>query len=624
MARSAVTSSDSGTALPTYALLAALAPLIIGAALSRSPLVAMAACIVVAVAWRLGARLAAPVSLAATATALRLESLVRPTLHASTAFAIIAAFSGALAAGLALRRRQLRRRPAAAVPSDPPRMSLHATPPRGERTPRHTPERRRPVPDADAGARSVERDVVLQLLRDVRGTLGGDEVVLWRREEGDDVLPIAWASGGPTAPQIRSDPSAESLAHWAIQQGLPAGNYDTDTALLLAAPVGRDEHVRGAITVFVADRTSVQRDHVKARLPQQAARVSAVLDLLHEGRETRRYRGKAEVLARAAERLQSSQDVAGLGQAICDAAVELSAASRAAFVEWTGTGGRVISTSSGHDVRPGLAVSPDSLVGRACGDRTRLIRERYRSSDAPLFGDGEPGRQVGSVVVVPLRGAEWSLGAIAAEAADPSALTTVEASLLQLLASVSAVALERVRQLEQATQASRTDPLTQLANRRVFDEALARHLAECDRYGETLSLVLADVDHFKQINDTFGHAAGDAVLVALARAFASAVRDVDLCARYGGEELAFLLPHTPLDRARDVAERLRRTAEELAVQWKGDRIPVTVSFGVACYPVSAGRGDALFASADRALYSAKNGGRNCVKCAMPTGYVRTA
>jgi diguanylate cyclase (GGDEF)-like protein len=226
--------------------------------------------------------------------------------------------------------------------------------------------------------------------------------------------------------------------------------------------------------------------------------------------------------------------------------------------------------------------------------------------------------------VVPLRGVEWSLGAIAAEADDPSELTAVEASLLQLLASVSAVALERVRQLEQATQASRTDPLTQLANRRVFDESLAQHLAECDRYGHTLSLVLADVDQFKVINDTHGHAAGDTVLVALARAFASSVRDVDLCARYGGEELAFLLPHTSLDRARDVAERLRCTAEELAGSWKGQQIPVTVSFGVACYPVSAGRGDALFASADRALYAAKSGGRNCVKCAMPSTYVKTA
>lgn len=623
MQRTAASSTDSGSALPTYALLAALPPLFVGAALSRSPVVALAACIVFAVTWRLGARLAVPVALAATVTALRLESLAHP-IHTATALAIVAAFVGALAAGLALRHRQLRRRPRAAVPQDPPRMSLYATPPRGVRPPRPTPDLRRPVPDADAGARSVERDVVLQLLRDVRSMLGGDEVVLWRREEGDDVAPIAWASGGPTAPELRSDPSAESLAHWAIQQGLPAGNYDTDPALLLAAPVGRDEHMRGAITVYVADRTAVQRDYVKARLPQQAGRVTAVLDLLHEGRETRRYRGKAEVLARAAERLQSSQDVAGLGQAICEAAVELTAASRAAFVEWDGVGGRVTSTSAAHAVRPGLQVSSESLVGRACSERMRLVRERYRASDAPLFGDREPARQVGSVVVVPLRGVEWSLGAIAAEADDASELTAVESSLLQLLASVSGVALERVRQLEQATQASRTDPLTQLANRRVFDESLAQHLAECDRYGQTLSLVLADVDHFKSINDTYGHTAGDTVLVALGRTFANAVRDVDLCARYGGEELAFLLPLTPLDRARDVAERLRRSAEELAVHWKGKRIPVTVSFGVACYPVSAGRGDALFASADRALYEAKKSGRNCVKYAMPSTHVKTA
>jgi len=619
MPRSVVPSTDSDSALPTIALIPALAALLVGGVLSRSPAVVAGACIVLAVTWRLGARLAVPVGLAAAATALRLESLSTRPLHTSTALAIIAAFAGALVAGLALRKRP-RRRPAAAAAQPAPGMALYATPPNGARAVRSDPSRRRPTPDVDAGTRAVERDVVLHLLRDVREVLGGDDVVLWRRGEGDEVMPIAWASGGAHPPELRSDPSAESLAHWVIQQGLPAGNYDTDAALLLAAPVGHDDRGRGALVVYAADRRAVPRDRMKARLPQQGGRVTAVLDLLHEGRETRRYRGKAEVLARAAERLQSSQDVAGLGQAICDAAVELSAASRAAFVQWDGERGKVMSTSTEHAVRPGLVVSGDSLVGRACAERMRVVREGYRASDAPLFGQREPARQVGSVVVVPLRGGEWSLGAIAAEANQEGELTAVEASLLQLLASVSAVALERVRQLEQATLASRTDPLTMLANRRVFDESLARHLAECDRYGHTLSLVLADVDHFKRINDTHGHAAGDAVLVALSRAFANSVRDVDLCARYGGEELALLLPQTSLDRARDVAERLRRLAEELTVPCSGGEVSTTVSFGVACYPVSAGRGDALFASADEALYTAKRSGRNCVKCAMPSTY----
>jgi diguanylate cyclase (GGDEF)-like protein len=154
----------------------------------------------------------------------------------------------------------------------------------------------------------------------------------------------------------------------------------------------------------------------------------------------------------------------------------------------------------------------------------------------------------------------------------------------------------------------------------MFDERLKQHLAECDRFDQVLSLILCDVDHFKRVNDQHGHRAGDLVLAAIARALAHGIRNIDIVARYGGEELAILLPQTPIERAREVAERLRKTVEGLCVSVEGGVISVTASFGVACYPTSGGGRESLFLNADRALYAAKNEGRNkvSINCATVT------
>jgi diguanylate cyclase (GGDEF)-like protein len=137
-------------------------------------------------------------------------------------------------------------------------------------------------------------------------------------------------------------------------------------------------------------------------------------------------------------------------------------------------------------------------------------------------------------------------------------------------------------------------------------------MAEADRFEHPVSLVLADVDHFKRVNDDHGHDVGDQVLKAVAKAIHAGVRGVDVCARFGGEEIAILLPGTSLTGAVELADRLRKRVSSCRVRVGENELIVTASFGVATYPVPVVRRDDLFGAADRALYEAKRAGRDRV------------
>jgi len=186
--------------------------------------------------------------------------------------------------------------------------------------------------------------------------------------------------------------------------------------------------------------------------------------------------------------------------------------------------------------------------------------------------------------------------------------------LFAYLTGRAAVSMENVDLHETVRLQAVTDELTGLYNRNHFQDTLDSEIERSRRFGTDVGLVMLDIDDFKQVNDTFGHPQGDVVLVEVGRVLRELSRDIDEPARYGGEELAVILPQTDLNGAELLAERMRTAIEGLRIKrTDGDgALRVTASFGVASLPMCARDRETLIAEADAALYRAKRAGKNRV------------
>lgn len=306
-----------------------------------------------------------------------------------------------------------------------------------------------------------------------------------------------------------------------------------------------------------------------------------------------------EGLGRAARALARTTGAEAVGRIVCGAAADVASADVVALVEPSAdVSDLVVAAASEADLEGAvLPLGRASLAGGAFRDGERVYEEDLMPHGAAAW----PLRQCGarSAVWQPIHGERGVRGLIALGWRRPVRQSDRLRAALELLAGEAAVALDRAAALERLQVLARTDPLTDLSNRRAWQDELSRELSRADRGGERLSIGLIDLDEFKEFNDRWGHGAGDRLLLTAAARWRRRLRLSDLIARIGGDEFAVILPACGVEQATTLGDQLR------------DALPdgLTCSVGVAEW-TQGEPAERLLDRADRALYAAKDAGRN--------------
>jgi diguanylate cyclase (GGDEF)-like protein len=473
-----------------------------------------------------------------------------------------------------------------------------------------------PIPEE---AERDDRILLVRMLGLLTEHLGAHEAVLWEPHEGEGGMLVASAWSRGVDPPALSE-SERLLLELAASEQRNTSNQGGEGLRFLCAGVPVNGG-RGAVSVHFREEPAASKTDLAARLQRFAPEV-AVRHELVKARATLAMRTKRlRAMIRTAITLQGSRDPIALEEVIVRDAGRVTGADWGFLVR----GNRerelpaIVRVSDGVPgaFRERLTAHRDTLVGevfysgkhRVLTDARVLISSREAILDATPLPSGTR-----SLLAIPVRRseAEPSIGVLVLGRERRNGFSITDSHAAQDLATIAAGALDTAWAWQDATLSAKTDQLTGLPNRRAFEEEFTRMIAETDRFGRESALVIVDVDHFKQVNDTYGHDAGDQVLKAIGATLSAMARTTDKVARLGGEELAMLLPQTDRQGALEAAERCRKAIEALSVRTNAGPVRVTASFGVAMYLERSGAAGALFDRADQALYSAKHGGRNRV------------
>jgi diguanylate cyclase (GGDEF)-like protein len=263
-----------------------------------------------------------------------------------------------------------------------------------------------------------------------------------------------------------------------------------------------------------------------------------------------------------------------------------------------------------HDV----SVS-ETILGMAFGGG--LVQEADVPAGSPSATWVSDPADLRSHAGIPLRAGDSIFGVLAIGSSTLRELTAAELERLQVISNQASLALQNALLHEELERLSVTDRLTELYNHGYFQQRLEEEIGRASRFGHTLSLIMIDIDDFKEFNDTYGHPRGDRVLHLVSDTIRANLREMDVAARYGGEEFVVVLPETDAEGAYAVAERIRAGVEELPFATAEGAPPVhkTVSVGVASYPLHARVQGKFVEAADKAMYAAKHAGKNKVRVA---------
>jgi diguanylate cyclase (GGDEF)-like protein len=288
--------------------------------------------------------------------------------------------------------------------------------------------------------------------------------------------------------------------------------------------------------------------------------------------------------------------------------------------------GRVLSTAAGYNLFDEALQAAEAIrAQQGCSPSLIAVREKRPVAIPDLSADEvyAPWLQAAldqgyvSFLAIPLIAQDRARGCMNLYLTERHEFDADEIQLLSTFASQAAISIENARLFEETRQLAITDELTALANHRQFYHQLAREVRRAQRYKRPLTLLMLDLDYFKEYNDRFGHLAGDQALRETAEVLRRNARDVDILARYGGEEFAIILPETDLNQAAFQAERIRAAVATHAYRGR-DSSPqgdLTVSIGVAALTPGMRKIEQLVHDADQALYRAKGQGRNRLELA---------
>lgn len=270
----------------------------------------------------------------------------------------------------------------------------------------------------------------------------------------------------------------------------------------------------------------------------------------------------------------------------------------------------------------GVTSAGKAMEGKTFPDNTGLVanvvrygaplpgRELRQMDKQVIFDEETQVRGLAGLKILPLTAGDRILGTLVAGSRKKAALDDEVLRMLEVLAIQAAQAVLRAQLYEQMEKMATTDGLTGLVNHRTFQSRAEEALAQAKRYGRKCSLILTDIDHFKSVNDTYGHPTGDMVLRGVAKILRDKARDTDIVARYGGEEFAIVMPETDVKGAYAIAERIREAVQAEIFQTEMGPLKVTLSLGIATFPDSHTEKQGLIDLSDQCLYHAKRHGRN--------------
>ncbi|UCF18418.1 MAG: sensor domain-containing diguanylate cyclase [Gemmatimonadota bacterium] len=457
-------------------------------------------------------------------------------------------------------------------------------------------------------------------LEALRIALAAERASLWMRaNQGTELSAVLCRPEGSEPPETEVLLQGHALG-WVVSEGvsLKASRREifrqAPEGWVVAAPLSdRSGERLGCVALEFA---GVPRRDAARAVELGGSVASRLLSGAQATDEATRDLAKYEALYGTIQDLDRKLDLEELAAGICRRARSVSGARAALVASWEHARRRGSVISMDGDLPRSLAKAKlegdSSYLGLALINATILPRDDLTVRPKfPLYVEGVDSG-AGSAIIVPMIMGPDPIGALAVEYGRPREYREGDLERLKALALFVAPAFRNALEFGEVRALSVTDALTGLPNRRATERGLALTAVVAERTGGAFAVAMADVDRFKQLNDRYGHEAGDVVLQTVARLIREGLRPGDIAGRWGGEEFLMVLPGANAEDAARVIDRIRRRIGQASIAWEGRSISVTISAGVTAFPERIRNAAAAVASADAALYRAKRSGRNAV------------